>query len=260
MNRRILYGFLVTALGINLFFGAQIYIYSARASQKDDPYENYRLLADVLEKVRQEYVDGDKLTYQDLIHGALKGMLNSLDPHSEFMDPEKFDELKKDTEGEFGGLGIIVQLSKDKILTVLSPMEDSPGLRAGILPQDQILKIDGKSTSRFNLIEDAVKELRGEPGTFVSITVRRPSTGQTRDYKLERAVIRVGTVKDIDGKSDYPLGPNGIGYVRITQFGEKTSDDLDKALKRLTDEGARALIIDLRDNPGGLLEQAGQVC
>src|ERR1700734_450821 len=110
MNRRIFYGFLVAALGVNLLLGAQIYFYSAQASQKDDPYENYKLLADVLEKVRQEYVDGDKLTYQDLIHGALKGMLNSLDPHSEYMDPSKFDELKKETEGEFGGVGIIVQM------------------------------------------------------------------------------------------------------------------------------------------------------
>jgi carboxyl-terminal processing protease len=259
MNRRILYGFLMVALGVNLFFGAQIYFYSAHASQKDDPYDNYKLLADALEKVRQEYVDGDKLTYQDLIHAALKGMLSSLDPHSEFMDTEKFDELKKDTEGEFGGVGIVVQMGKDKTLTVVSPMEDTPGLRAGILPQDQILKIDGKNTSHIDL-EEAVKELRGEPGTPVTITVRRPSTGQIKDYKLVRAVIKVDTVKDINDKRDFPLGDNGIGYVRIVQFGERTSDELDKALKKLTGQGMKALIIDLRDNPGGLLEQAGQVC
>jgi carboxyl-terminal processing protease len=258
-RRRILYGILITALGINLFFGAQIYFYSAHASQKDDPYENYRLLADVLEKVRQEYVDGDKVTYQDLIHGALKGMLNSLDPHSEYMDPEKFDELKKDTEGEFGGLGVIVEVSKDKVLTVVSPMEDTPGFRAGILPQDQILKIDGKSTSRLDF-DDAVKQLRGAPGTAVSITVRRPSTGEINVYNLERAVIKVDTVRDINGRGDFPLSENGIGYVRILQFGEKTSDELDKALKRITSQGAKGLVIDLRDNPGGLLEQAGHVC
>jgi carboxyl-terminal processing protease len=259
MNRRILYGLLIAALGVNLFFGAQIYFYSARASEKDDPYENYRLLAHVLEQVRQEYVDGDKLTYQDLIHSALKGMLNSLDPHSEFMDAERFDELRKDTEGEFGGLGVIVEVNKNKVLTVISPMEDTPGFRAGIMPQDQILKIDGKSTSHLEF-EDAVKQLRGAPGTPVTITLRRPSTGEIKDYKLERAVIKVDTVKDINGKSDYPVASNGIGYVRIIQFGEKTSDDLDKALKRLTSQGAKALIIDLRDNPGGLLEQAKDVC
>jgi carboxyl-terminal processing protease len=259
MKRRILFGFLIAVLGINLFFGAQLYIYSAHASQKDDPYENYKLLADVLEKVRQEYVDGDKLTYQDLIHGALKGMLNSLDPHSEFMDQAKFDELKKDTEGEFGGLGIIVEMGKDNMLTVVSPMEDSPGYRAGILPHEQIVKIDGKSATHLDL-ESVVKLLRGESGTSINITIRRPSTGQIKDYKLVRANIKVDTVKDINDKREFPLGEDGIGYVRIIQFGEKTSDDLGVALNKLTDQGMRALILDLRDNPGGLLEQAGQVC
>src|SRR5665213_3116341 len=259
MNRRAISSVLIVLLGINLFFGAEIYVLSARASQKDDPYENYKLLADVMEKIRQEYVDGDKLTYQDLIHGALKGMLNTLDPHSEFMDPEKFDELKKDTEGEFGGLGIVVETSKDNILTVVAPMEDTPGYRAGILPQDQITKIDGKITGKLDL-EAAVKELRGEPGTAVSITVRRPSTGQVKDYNLVRANIKVDTVKDINDKREFPLVSKGIGYVRILQFGEKTSDDLGDALKKLKEEGMRALILDLRDNPGGLLEQAGQVC
>ena len=258
MYRRIFYGFLVAALSVNLFFGAQIYFYSAHASQKDDPYENYKLLADVLEKVRQEYVDGDKLTYQDLIHGALKGMLNSLDPHSEFMDPEKFDELKKETEGEFGGVGIVVEM-KDKVLTVLTPMEDSPGSRAGILPLDQIIKIDGKSASHFDF-EDAVKELHGEPDTSVHLTIRRPSTGQVKEFVLQRAIIKVDSVKDIDDEEQFALGPDGIGYVRLTQFGEKTSDELDRALKKLSDQGMKALILDLRENPGGLLEQAGQVC
>ena len=259
MKRRLLFGFLIAVLGVNLFFGAQIYIYTAHASQKDDPYENYKLLADVLEKVRQEYVDGDKLTYQDLIHGALKGMLDTLDPHSEFMDQAKFDELKKDTEGEFGGLGIIVEMGRDNVLTVVSPMEDSPGYRAGILPHDQIIKIDGKSAAKLDL-EEAVKRLRGESGTSLTITIRRPSTGQIKDYKLVRAIIKVDSVKDINDKREFPLGADGIGYVRIIQFGEKTSDDLGVALKKLTGQGMKALIIDLRNNPGGLLEQAGQVC
>lgn len=259
MKRRILFVSLIIALGVNLFFGAELYITSARASQKDDPYENYKLLADVLEKVRQEYVDGDKLTYQDLIHGALKGMLGTLDPHSEFMDQEKFEELKKDTEGEFGGLGIIVEMSKDRVLTVVRPMEDSPGLKAGILPYDQIVKIDGKSTARMDL-EDAVKKLRGDAGTSITITIRRPSTGAVKDYPLTRANIKVPSVEDINNGHEFSLGPDNIGYVRIIQFGEKTSDELESALTKLRDHGMQALIIDLRNNPGGLLEQAGQVC
>jgi carboxyl-terminal processing protease len=152
-----------------------------------------------------------------------------------------------------------VEVSKDKVLTVVSPMEDTPGFRAGILPQDQILKIDGKGTSHLDF-DEAVKELRGAPGTPVSITVRRPSTGEIKDYKLERAIIKVDTVRDVNGKGEFPLSENGIGYVRILQFGEKTSDELDKALKRITSQGAKGLVIDLRDNPGGLLEQAGHVC
>ncbi|MGZ5568916.1 MAG: S41 family peptidase [Limisphaerales bacterium] len=259
MNRRLLHTVLLLTLGLNLFFGAQIYFYSAHASPKDDPYENYKLLADVLEKVRSEYVDGQKLTYQELIHGALKGMLNTLDPHSEFMEPSKFDELKKDTQGEFGGVGIVVQLSKDKYLTVVAPMEDTPGYRAGILPLDRILKIDGKSTEKFNL-EEAVKYLRGEAGTDVTLTMERPSTGQVKDYKLTRANIKVDTVKDISGKRQFPVDENGIGYVRISQFGEKTSDELEKALKKLQSNGMKALILDLRGNPGGLLDQAAAVC
>lgn len=259
MNRRIVYGVLLALLGVNLFFGAQIYVYSASASPKENMYGQYKLLAEVLEKIRQEYVDGDKMTSEELIHGALKGMLNTLDPHSEFMDAAKFDELKKDTQGEFGGVGIVVQMSKDKYLTVVSPMEDTPGFNAGILPLDRIIKIEGKSTDKLT-IEDAVKLLRGEPGTGVTLTIYRPATGVTKDFKLTRANIKVNTVKDINGKDEFPIGENKIGYVRLTQFGEKTSSELETALKKLKGQSMKALIMDLRGNPGGLLEQAGEVC
>lgn len=259
MKRRFIYGVLGFVLGVNLLIGAQIYLYSAHAASKDDPYENYRLLSDVLEKVRSQYVDADKLTYSDLIHGALKGMLNTLDPHSEFMDKAKFEELKKDTQGEFGGVGVVISLNRDKQLTVVAPMEDTPGFRAGILSGDRIIKINGKSTENFGL-EDAVKGLRGEPGTEVVLTTLRPSSGEIQDHKLTRAIIKVDTVKDINGKRDFLLDENKIGYIRLTQFGEKTSSDLEKALRKLESEGMKALILDLRGNPGGLLDQAGQVC
>jgi carboxyl-terminal processing protease len=258
MTKRVLYGLLVVALGLNLFVGAQIYLYSAAAAEKDEPYANYKLFSEVLEKVRQEYVDGNKITYQELIHGALKGMLNTLDPHSEFMDSSKFDELKKDTQGEFGGVGIVIGM-KDNYVTVVSPMEDTPGFRAGILSGDRIIKIDGKTTEKFN-VQDAVKRLRGEPGTDVTITIYRPSSQQVKDHKLTRAAIKVDTVKDINSKREFPIGDNNIGYVRITQFGEQTSSDLEKALRKLEGQGMKSLVLDLRNNPGGLLEQAGQVC
>ena len=136
MKRRFLYGALLGVLAANLLIGTQIYFANAQAAEKDDALPNLKLFSVVLDRVRQEYVDGDKLTYQDLIHGALKGMLNTLDPHSEFMDSSKYDDLKKDTQGEFGGVGIVISM-KDNAITVVAPMEDTPGFKAGILSGDR---------------------------------------------------------------------------------------------------------------------------
>jgi len=257
MKRRFMYGVLLAALALNLLAGAQIYYSSLHAAEKDDAYPNIRLFSTVLEKVRQDYVDGEKLTYQELIYGALKGMLSTLDPHSEFMEPVKYDDLKKDTQGEFGGVGIVVSM-KDNYLTVVAPMEDTPGFKAGIVSGDRIIKIDGKSTEKFSL-QDAVKKLRGEPGTDVSLTILRPSSGVLKDYKLSRAQIKVGTIKDINGRQEFPLGENKAGYVRLTQFGEDTASDLEGALKKLEAKGIESLVLDLRNNPGGLLDQAVKV-
>ncbi|HPC59898.1 MAG TPA: S41 family peptidase [Verrucomicrobiota bacterium] len=257
MKRRVLYSLVALALGVNLLIGARMFSSSA-AGQKDSPYPNIELFSYVMEKVRKDYVDGENLTYQQLVHGALKGMLNTLDPHSEFMDAEKYKELQNDTQGAFGGLGIVISM-RDNFITVVAPMEDSPGFKAGILTGDRIVKIDGRSTDNMTL-QEAVKTLRGEPGTQVKITIFRPSSGLTREHTLTRAIINVDMVKDINGKKEFPLGENRIGYVRLVQFGEKTSDDLNVALKKLKSQGMQALILDLRWNPGGLLEQAVDVC
>jgi carboxyl-terminal processing protease len=258
MKRRLIYGLLATVLTVNLLIGARIYMASAQAAEKDAAYPSLELFSYVMEKVRKDYVDGQKLTYQDLVYAALKGMISTLDPHSEFMEPEKYKELQNDTQGAFGGLGIVIAM-KDNYITVIAPMEDSPGFRAGILSGDRIVKIDGKSTEKLSL-PDAVKYLRGEPGTDVQITVFRPSSNSMKDYKLTRAVINIDMVKDINGKKEFPLGDNKIGYVRLVQFGEKTSADLEAALKKLNKQGMQALVLDLRWNPGGLLEQAVDVC
>ncbi len=259
MKRRLIYGLVVAALLLNLAIGTHIYLSTAQAAeQKDSVYPNLELFANVLEKVRTDYVDGTNLTYHDLVYDALKGMIDSLDPHSEFMDPEEYQELQSDTEGEFGGLGLVVTM-KDNYVTVVTPMDDTPGFRAGILAGDRIIKINGRSAEKMAL-PDAVKMLRGKPDTRVTVTVQRPSSGVTRDFTLTRAIINVDMVKDINGKNDFPLGPDGIGYIRITQFGDNTSDELEDALKTLKAEGMQALILDLRGNPGGLLDEAVGVC
>ena len=138
-------------------------------------------------------------------------------------------------------------------------MAGTPGLKAGILAGDRIIKIDGRLTEKMSL-DEAVKNLRGEPGTQVRLTVLRPSTSESKDYTLTRAVINVDMVTDLGGKKDYPLDENKIGYVRLTQFGERTSEDLEFALKRMKQQRLQGLILDLRWNPGGLLDQAVNVC
>ena len=259
MKRRLIYGLVIAAVLLNLAIGAHIYLSSAQAAEsKDSVYPNLELFANVLEKVRTDYVDGTNLTYHDLVYDALKGMIGSLDPHSEFMDPEEYQELQSDTEGEFGGLGLVVTM-KDNYVTVVTPMDDTPGFRAGILAGDRIVKINGRSAEKMAL-PDAVKMLRGKPDTQVTVTIQRPLSGLTRDFTLTRAIINVDMVKDINGKKDFPLGPDKIGYIRITTFGDNTSDELEDALKTLKAEGMQALILDLRGNPGGLLDEAVGVC
>jgi carboxyl-terminal processing protease len=256
--RRLSYGALTLALILNLWVGARIYMASAETAATDDIYQNMELFTRALERVRKDYVDGEDLTYRELIQRALRGMLSSLDPHSEFMDVRKFDELREDTEGSFGGVGMVVGV-RDEILTVLSPMENTPAFKAGIMPGDQIIKIAGQTTESLG-VQEAVGLLRGKPGSSIDLVMRRPSTGEERELTLERAVIQVDTVKDQNGSSKFEPIEAGIGYVRIVQFGEQTSTELDEALKKLSAQGMKSLILDLRSNPGGLLEQAYEVC
>ena len=259
MNRRLLYGLVIAALLVNLAIGAQIYFTAPKpANATDSSAQNLQLFADVLEKVRSQYVDGTNLTYRELTYAALNGMVAKLDPHSEFLDPQAYQQLQDDTEGQFGGLGLVV-IAQDGFVTVVAPMEDTPGSRAGIVSGDRIIKV-GTNSVVGTPLEDVVKELRGEPGTTVTLTIQRPSTGLVKEYSLARAIVQMDMVKDINGHKEFPLGENQIGYVRITEFGDQTSDELEDALEKLEGQGMKALIIDLRENPGGLLDEAVGVC
>jgi carboxyl-terminal processing protease len=258
MKRKALYGFLSLLLIFNFVVGVKVFTSRAAADSDDAGYENLTVFTRALQLIRQDYVDANKIGYRDLTYSALRGMLGSLDPHSQFMEPTDFREMQNETRSEFGGLGIVVS-TKDGVLTVVSPMEDSPGFRAGISPGDQILRINGTTTEKMSL-QDAINLLRGDPGQKATLTIFRPSTKETRDYPLQREVIKVASVKDAKILDQSITGNFKIGYVRITQFNEPTAQELDQKLNELQAQGMQALIVDLRYNPGGLLVSAVDVC
>ena len=227
-------------------------------NEEDNGYSQISIFAKAIELVRQDYVDGSKTSYHDLITAAMKGMLSSLDPHSQFMDPDDFRDMQEDTRSRFNGLGIEVSM-KNGLPTVITAMEDTPAARAGILSGDQILKINGASTERMDL-QDAINILRGPAGRRVTLTLLRPSTKEIKDYTLDRAEIKVRSVKGARLLDAELTGPFKIGYIRLIQFNEPTAEELSKALDELQKEGMQALILDLRNNPGGLLNSAVDVC
>ena len=224
----------------------------AHASESfTNAYEAIGLFTKVLEEVHRNYVDMDEAGYDALIRHALSGMLQNLDPYSQFMDAEEYQDMMDDTAGSFGGIGIVISM-KNGLLTVVSPMEDTPGFRAGILSGDIIVEVDGQETREMSL-SDAVKLMRGEPGTEVKLKTLRLSTHEVKEITIIREEIDVASVKDAKMVQD------GIGYIRITQFNEPTGKDLKAALETLVDEGLTGLVIDLRGNPGGLLTSAAEV-
>jgi len=230
---------------------------ATRESDPESPYDNVQVLARAMQLIRQDYVNDKKISFRDLTYSALRGMLAELDPHSQFMDPRDFIGMQEDTKSEFGGLGVVVTM-EDGALTIVNPMEDTPGFEAGLKPGDRILRINGNSTEKLTLPE-AVDTLRGDAGQKVTLTIQRPSTKEIKDYELTRVVIKVKSVKDAQIlPSEDPNGTK-IGYVRITQFNEPTAGELAKAVDKLEKEGMQALVIDLRYNPGGLLNSAVDV-
>jgi len=225
---------------------------NARAAESfTNAYDAIALFTKVLEEVHRSYVDTDEAGYDALIRHALAGMLQELDPYSQFMDERSYEDLKDDTSGHFGGIGIVISM-KSGLLTVVSPMEDTPGFRAGILSGDIIVEVAGEETREMSL-SGAVKLMRGEPGTDVLIKTVRPSTHETQEITITREEINVASVKEAS------LLENKIGYVRITQFNEPTGKKLKTEIQALLDKEMEALVLDLRGNPGGLLTAAAEV-
>jgi carboxyl-terminal processing protease len=249
---------LTAILGLLVFAGSAWAASATGDGDDDNGYSQISIFAKALEVIRQDYVDGNKTGYHDLVTAALKGMLSSLDPHSQFMDPNDFRELQDDTRSRFNGLGIEVTM-RNGLPTVISAMEDTPAAKAGILSGDQVLKVNGSSTERMEL-QDVVNALRGPVGRKVTLTVMRPSTKEIKEYTLERVEIKVASVKATHLLPPDLTGSFKIGYVRLIQFNEPTADELGKALDALQKQGMQALILDLRNNPGGLLNSAVDVC
>lgn len=211
-------------------------------------YKNLEMFTRVLNLVREDYVED--VNEKELVYGAIRGMLSTLDPHSIFMPPDAYKELKVDTEGRFGGVGLEVTL-KDNLLVVVTPIEGTPAERAGIREGDRILKIDGTSAKEMGLSE-AVRKMRGARGSRVVLTLYREGHREPFDVTIIRDIIRIKSVR-----AEIP--EEGFGYVRITSFQENTTDELQKALDGLqkkSKEKLKGVILDLRNNPGGLLEEA----
>lgn len=238
------------AAAVALFWMAGLAVSAVERKRQDETFKELDLFADVLAFVQAQYVE--EVKPKDLIYGALSGMISGLDPHSQFLIPEEYDDLKVDTEGKFGGIGIEITM-KDDLITVITPIEGTPAWEAGLQSNDRIVKIDDNVVRNFTLNE-AVKRMRGAPGTEVAIVVWREKEGRLYSFKIRRAMIDVKDIKDARILED------GIGYVKLVEFRDDTPQELDKALKDLANRGMDSIIFDLRNNPGGLLDKATAVC
>lgn len=213
---------------------------------------NVKYFKEVLQLVKENYVGDAPAGYDDLTRAALDGMVNTLDPHSQFLRANEFQETEDELTNAFGGVGIQVE-QRDGAIVVITPIAGTPAERAGLRRGDRLVKIDGHQLEN-PTIEKTIKLVRGEPDTEVTLTVFRPGQNRTLDFKLKRERIRMDSVRNA------AMHAGGVGYVQVTVFSERTSDEFEQALEALEKQGLRALVIDLRNNPGGLLDAAIGVC
>ncbi|MCF7888061.1 MAG: S41 family peptidase [Candidatus Omnitrophica bacterium] len=238
--------FLLIVLAVTIFGYGVGY---SLGEEKETAFENLDIFAEGIATVEEKYVEEEKL--KDLIYGAMKGVLSSLDSYSQFLTPDDYKNLIVETEGKFGGLGIEITI-KDGVLTIISPIEDTPAWEAGIQPGDIIVEIDGETTKDITLNE-AVKKLRGDPKTKVTLTVLHPDQREVSEIEITRAIIKIEDIKNSS------ILENNIGYVKIAEFRESTAKDLEKELAKLKEQELKGLILDMRNNPGGLLSSAVDV-
>ena len=239
---------LLVGMAIGFFLAAQ-WVPSVSAVPRQD-YESLEAFTNILSIVKKNYVED--VDTKNLVSGAINGMLSSLDPHSAYLTPELYKELQMDTQGRFGGLGIEITV-KGGVLTVVSPIEDTPAAKAGVKPGDQIFKIEDEFTKDMTLV-DAVKKMRGPKGTKITISIKREGVPELIDFTLMRDTIRVQSVRSRNLEEGY-------GYIRLAQFQERSDRDLQKALEKMVAEkaGLKGLVLDIRNNPGGLLTQAVRI-
>jgi carboxyl-terminal processing protease len=235
--------------GVALFTFALGFIvgFASQGKQSEDEYKYLRIFTDALRIIKENYVE--QVSMKDLIYGALNGMTKSLDPFSSFFTPKQYESFRQETEGEFGGVGIEIGMEKGRPV-VISPIEGTPAFRAGIKSGDVILEINGEDTSNMSLI-DVVQRIRGKVGTKVQLTIYRKGMEKPMKIELERALIKIESVKWTT------LGD--VGYIKLSQFNENVSVQVERALKELVSKRVKGVILDLRNDPGGLLSEAVNV-
>jgi len=243
MNRRYLSYSLPILAGLLIFCSPQL------RSAADQTYEDMKMLIEVMNLIRDSYVQ--EVDTKKLIYGAAAGMVRVLDPFSQFLEPDAHKEMKTETEGEFGGLGIRIAI-RDGVLTVITPLPGTPAYRQGVLPNDRIIRIDGDTTQDIT-IDQAVKKLRGTPGSKVGLTISREGEKELIEFSLTRELIKIESIRS-------KMLAGDIGYVRLTEFTQRSAVDFSAALKTLDAKGMKNLVVDLRNNPGGLLNVAVDVC
>ena len=211
-----------------------------------------RYVREVLQLVKENYVEPKEADYTALARLAIHGMVESLDPHSEFLESADYSALEEELSGDFSGIGVQVEKFKDRFV-VIAPIAGTPGDRAGIQRGDELVSIDGRALARDDSMDDLVQRLRGKPRTPVRVGLYRPTSHQHLDLTIVRETIKIDSVRDVQ------VLPGGIGYIQVTEFSERTGDEFGQALDRLLQQGIESLVIDLRNNPGGLLEAAVEV-